>query len=817
MTMSSIGSNETFISSPLRSSATGTSAIGVRAAARVMSFDTSARATRSSSAKTRMAIGRTSRSETAAITARSSTSSKLAAPARFAKPAKSFANTSARLRPRSICRRQRRKRAATHALRRKLSTSPCERIVPPTSTSAASAPRPLRTHASRTPTAHRTTPERLLCTPRRQPASKRSLPASRSKTVASRALLPAAARPRGRAFNDRMIVLLSSAESAIDALSYHQLHPRARRGHAVSEHGRPTEPLANRAPRSTLFRVTRFKSTVVAAWSARGQRGRDARERLARAHSPPRGARVPGGMRRRPPRTGTRLFSASSATPAACCEHRESAPGTRSEDPADEPPSPGQRCARPLPGPSRCMCRRPRRCTNPPLSSRSVTMPRKIHPTLSLRNAQNAPVDLTEYTQRAGYRPKPLDVGLGLTLLEHPNGDKIVIGRRRSGEWIYASVPDYEPRLPDESTDQARARLRASIERSKDKGTVVEFVQNRAGNDIPLDWIREHLRDFRAMGRDFDLEAAVDASGLPTPVTENSRRSPSTRRSATTKCRNPSGPRQVSIQSSTGAATIGRRSPVFRDQSDAQRRLERWQKAQAAMDDRRHSLTNQDRLPHPSAVPPTRSPTPKVLARSRFGHVHRDGRQLRARQVPRRLDTLAVRPRGTRSSASQPLSRSWPMKTAVQLRQQSGDGQPKSDLICGVPSSVVTGTLGPVALFDADQIAAYRIRYHRRTRLFVFRTLVVDDRLAASVPGVKPHVQLLLQVHSSGRARLVRELFAYLARTNREPSGHTGRLLPSRRRRPRRTPARSQGPPVARICNEPRPPNALVGAPNPAP
>jgi hypothetical protein len=110
------------------------------------------------------------------------------------------------------------------------------------------------------------------------------------------------------------------------------------------------------------------------------------------------------------------------------------------------------------------------------------------------------------------------------------------------------------------------------------------------------------------------------------------------------------------------------------------------------------------------------------------------------------------------------------MKTAVQLRQLSGDGQPKSDLICGVPSSVVTGTLGPVALFDADQIVAYRIRYRRRNRVFVFRTLQVDDRLAASVPGVKPHVQLLLQVHSSGRDRLIRELFAYLARTHREPS-----------------------------------------------
>jgi hypothetical protein len=111
------------------------------------------------------------------------------------------------------------------------------------------------------------------------------------------------------------------------------------------------------------------------------------------------------------------------------------------------------------------------------------------------------------------------------------------------------------------------------------------------------------------------------------------------------------------------------------------------------------------------------------------------------------------------------------MKTAVQLRQLSGDGQPKSDLICGVPSSVVTGVRGPVVLFDADQIVGYRIRYQRRMRLFVFRTLEVDDRLAASVPGVKPHVQLLLEVATIGRARLVRGLFAYLAKHTEDPSG----------------------------------------------
>jgi hypothetical protein len=111
------------------------------------------------------------------------------------------------------------------------------------------------------------------------------------------------------------------------------------------------------------------------------------------------------------------------------------------------------------------------------------------------------------------------------------------------------------------------------------------------------------------------------------------------------------------------------------------------------------------------------------------------------------------------------------MKTAVQLRRSDGDGPVRSDLLCGTPSSILTtGKLGPVALFDSNQIVGYRIQHRRRTRTFVFRTLEVDDRLAASVPGVRPHVQLLLAVHSAGRARLVRGLFAYLVRTNREPS-----------------------------------------------
>jgi len=110
------------------------------------------------------------------------------------------------------------------------------------------------------------------------------------------------------------------------------------------------------------------------------------------------------------------------------------------------------------------------------------------------------------------------------------------------------------------------------------------------------------------------------------------------------------------------------------------------------------------------------------------------------------------------------------MKTAVQLRRLPGDDPPRSELLCGIPFSILTGKLGPIALFDSEQIVGYRIQHRRRTRAFVFRTLEVDDRLAASVPGVRPHVELLLEVHSAGRARLVRGLFAYLVRTNREPS-----------------------------------------------
>jgi hypothetical protein len=110
------------------------------------------------------------------------------------------------------------------------------------------------------------------------------------------------------------------------------------------------------------------------------------------------------------------------------------------------------------------------------------------------------------------------------------------------------------------------------------------------------------------------------------------------------------------------------------------------------------------------------------------------------------------------------------MKTAVQLRTAAGDERPRSELLVGTPRDLGEGRLGPVARFESGQVVAYQIRGRRRQRLFVFRTLDVDDPFAVAVPGVRPRVRLLMELRTAGRIRLVRSLFAYLAREGWEPS-----------------------------------------------
>jgi hypothetical protein len=101
------------------------------------------------------------------------------------------------------------------------------------------------------------------------------------------------------------------------------------------------------------------------------------------------------------------------------------------------------------------------------------------------------------------------------------------------------------------------------------------------------------------------------------------------------------------------------------------------------------------------------------------------------------------------------------MNTAVQLRP-SGPG--RASLAYGTPREERRGRLGPIAIFGPGALVAYELKSLRRTRLFVFRTLIADDRLAAAVPGVRPRVQLLLDVHSPGCVRLARVLLAHVRR-----------------------------------------------------
>jgi hypothetical protein len=128
-------------------------------------------------------------------------------------------------------------------------------------------------------------------------------------------------------------------------------------------------------------------------------------------------------------------------------------------------------------------------------------------------------IDLVAYAMNAGYDVRPDVVGRGLAVLEHPNRDRIVVAQRPDGRWIYASVPDYQRGSPSESERQALTRLRACIERSDDKGSIVEFVQSREGTprarDVPIDRVRQRLREFRATGP-LDVEDALRSTARAT-------------------------------------------------------------------------------------------------------------------------------------------------------------------------------------------------------------------------------------------------------------------------------------------------------------
>jgi hypothetical protein len=218
-------------------------------------------------------------------------------------------------------------------------------------------------------------------------------------------------------------------------------------------------------------------------------------------------------------------------------------------------------------------------------------------------------LDLADYAKRAGYQVRPEDGAPGLAVLDHPNRDRIVVGQHPNGPWIYASVPDYALRAPGEPAEQALARLRGAIDRSRDKGTIVEFVQQRdplaRRGEVALDQVRDRLRGFRATGLPLDFEGALrplpysggreralERGGDPLPSGGSAGSNPElNRRRYDWTPPVEGGPRETEVE----------------------RRLRQWREAQAAIEMRQRAA-REVRSPAPPAPQP--APPPKDPGRA---------------------------------------------------------------------------------------------------------------------------------------------------------------------------------------------------------
>jgi hypothetical protein len=134
-------------------------------------------------------------------------------------------------------------------------------------------------------------------------------------------------------------------------------------------------------------------------------------------------------------------------------------------------------------------------------------------------------IDLIAFATQAGYEVRARESDHSITLLEHPNRDRIVVARCPDGAWIYASANRYDPRGADETPAEAARRLRDCIARTKDKGTIVDFVQARdwtaRTQAVSLECARERLRDYVREGVPLHFHGALCP---PTGLTERPQR-----------------------------------------------------------------------------------------------------------------------------------------------------------------------------------------------------------------------------------------------------------------------------------------------------
>ena len=242
--------------------------------------------------------------------------------------------------------------------------------------------------------------------------------------------------------------------------------------------------------------------------------------------------------------------------------------------------------------------------------------------------------DLVAYAKKAGYEARPHDAAPGLTVLDHPNRDRIVVAQNPAGRWIYASVPDYVPRAPGEPEAQALARLQRCIDRSTDKGSIVEFVQERDSTarrgEVPLERVRERLRAFHATGLGLDWDGAL----RPPPYGRGRE--------------GPTDPTRVGPQAG------GRPDPELNrrrydwtpppsgrpheHETQVEQRLRRWREAQAAID-----VKLQRRSELPGREPPAPAVAPQAQGSGPKSELHR--RRYDWTPQPAGIDTL----RGARS------------------------------------------------------------------------------------------------------------------------------------------------------------------------
>lgn len=213
-------------------------------------------------------------------------------------------------------------------------------------------------------------------------------------------------------------------------------------------------------------------------------------------------------------------------------------------------------------------------------------------------------IDLVAYAKKAGYEPRPHDGAPGLTVLDHPNRDRIVVGRIPDGPWIYASVPGYEPRSTGEPAEQALARLRSAIDRTTDRGSIVEFVQQRDGTprrgEVSLERVRARLRDHCELGVPLDVEGAL----RPPPYGGGRDGARSGQQVSPGRTVVPGGNPELNRRRYDWSPPV----PNAPQETDVDQRLRRWREAQAAIDLKirgAREVSGPPQSPAIDAVPPS--------------------------------------------------------------------------------------------------------------------------------------------------------------------------------------------------------------------